>query len=75
MMRNVIENKKKEAPFQMFFLKDDKNQSVEVAEVDEIDFEEVKSRLERGESVYITRKREQKSDVNFIADELVKESW
>jgi len=75
MMRNVIENKKKETPFHMFFLKNDKNQSVEVAEVDEIDFEEDKSRLERGESVYITRKREQKSDVNFIADELVKEPW
>jgi hypothetical protein len=75
MTRNVIENKKKETPFQIFFLKNDKNQSVEVAEVDEIDFEEVKSRLERGESVYITRKREHKSDVNFIADELVKEPW
>ena len=75
MMRNVIENKKKEAPFQMFFLKNDKNQSVEVAEVDEIDFEEVKSRLEKGEFVDITRKREQKSDINFIADELVKEPW
>ncbi len=75
MMRNVIENKKKEAPFQMFFLKNDKNQSVEVAEVDEIDCEEVKSRLEKGEFVDITRKREQKSDINFIADELVKESW
>ena len=75
MMRNVIENKKKETPFQMFFLKNDKNQSVKVTEVDEIDFEEAKSRLEKGESVFITRKREQKSDVNFIADELVKEPW
>jgi len=75
MTRNVIENKKKETPFQMFFLKNDKNQSVEVAEVDEIDFEEVKSRLEKGEFVDITRKREQKSDINFIADELVKEPW
>lgn len=75
MMRNVIENKKKETPFQMFFLKNDKNQSVEVAEVDEIDCEEVKSRLEKGEFVDITRKREQKSDINFIADELVKEPW
>ena len=75
MMRNVIENKKKETPFHMFFLKDDKNQSVEVVEVDQIDFEEVKSRLERGESVYITRKREKKTDINFIAYELVKEPW
>ena len=75
MMRNVIENKKKETPFHIFFLKNDKNQSVEVAEVDEIDFEEVKSRLERGESVYITRKQEKKTDINFIAYELVKEPW
>jgi hypothetical protein len=75
MMRNVIENKKKEALFHMFFLKNDKKQSVEVTEVNEIDFEEVKSRLERGESVYITRKREKKTDITFIAYELVKEPW
>ena len=59
----------------MFFLKDDKNQNVEVAEVDEINFEEVKIRLEKGESVYITRKPEKKTDINFIAYELVKEPW
>ncbi len=74
MMRNVIENKKKETPFQMFFLKNDQDETVEV-KVDEIDCEEVKSRLEKGEFVDITRKREQKSDINFIADELVKEPW
>ncbi len=73
-MRNVIENKKKETPFQMFFLKNDQDETVEV-KVDEIDCEEVKSRLEKGEFVDITRKREQKSDINFIADELVKEPW
>ena len=74
MTRNVIENKKKETPFQMFFLKNDQDETVEV-KVDEIDFEEVKSRLKRGESVYITRKREKKTDINFIAYELVKEPW
>ncbi len=74
MLRNVIKNKKKETPFHMFFLKNDKNQSVGV-EVNEIDFEEVKSRLERGESVYITRKQEKKTDINFIAYEVVKEPW
>jgi len=75
MLRNAIENRKEETPFQLFFLKNDENQSVEVAELNEIDFEEVKSRLERGESVFITRKREQKSDMNFIAYETVKEPW
>ena len=75
MLRNVMENKKKDAPLQLFFLKNDETQNVEVVEVDEIDFEEVKSRLERGESVFITRKQEQKSDMNFIAYDIVKEPW
>jgi hypothetical protein len=75
MMRNVVENKKKQPPFQLFFLKSDENQNVEVTETDEIDLEEVKSRLERGESIFITRKRKQKADINFIAYELIKEPW
>jgi len=75
MSRNVMENKKKSASLQLFFLKNDENQNVEVVEVDEIDFEEVKSRLEKGESVFITQKQEQKSDVNFIAYDIVKEPW
>ncbi len=75
MMRKIMENKKKQAPLQLFFLKNDHNETVEVVEVDEIDFEEMKSRLERGESVFITRKREQKTDINFIAYELIKEPW
>ncbi len=66
-MRNVMENKKKETPLQLFFLKNDKTQNVEVTEVNEVDFEEVKRRLERGESVFITRKREQKTGIKFIA--------
>jgi len=75
MLRNIMENKKKETPLQLFFLKNDETQNVEVVEVDEIDFEEVKSRLERGESVFITRKQEQKSDMNFIAYDTAKEPW
>ena len=75
MWRNVMENKKKETHLQLFFLKNDETQNVEVVEVDEIDLEEVKSRLERGESVFITRKQEQKSEMNFIAYDLVKEPW
>ncbi len=59
----------------MFFLKNDEKQSVEVIEVDEIDFEEVKRRLERGESLFIVMKKEQKPDVNFISCESVKEPW
>ena len=76
MTKTVIENKKKETPFQLFFLKNDENQNVEVIELNEINFEEVKSHLERGDSVFITRKREQKSEMNFIAyEEVAKEPW
>lgn len=75
MLRNIMENKKKETPLQLFFLKNDETQNVEVVEVDEIDFEEVKSRLEKGESIFITRKQEQKADMNFIAYDLAKEPW
>ena len=75
MLRNIMENKKKETSLQLFFLKNDETQNVEVVEVDEIDFEEVKSRLEKGESIFITRKQEQKSDMNFIAYDIVKEPW
>lgn len=75
MQKIVIENKKKEDIFQLFFLKNDATQDVEVTELDEINFEELKSHLERGDSVFITRKREQKPDINFIAYELVKEPW
>ena len=75
MSRNIMKNRKKETPIQLFFLKNDETQNVEVVEVNEIDFEEVKSRLERGESIFITRKQEQTSDMNFIAYEIVKEPW
>jgi hypothetical protein len=75
MMKTVIENKKKQTPFQMFFLKNDQNEAIEVIEGNKIDFEEVKKRLERGEAVFITTKKGQKSDVNFIAYKQVKEPW
>jgi len=75
MTRNVMKNKKKETPIQLFFLKNDQDETVVVTEVDEIDFEEMKIRLESGESVFITRKQEQKSDINLIAYETVKEPW
>jgi hypothetical protein len=70
-----MENKKKVTPFQMFFLKNDETQNVEVVEVNEIDLEEMKSHIERGESIFITRKQEQKPDMNFIAYALAKEPW
>jgi len=52
--------------FQLLFLKDDENQSVEVEEVEEIDFRKVKEHLEQGESVFITPKRREKAETRQI---------
>jgi len=49
--------------FQLIFLNGDKDQSVEVKEVDEIDFMEVKMRVEKGDSVFITKRENEKMDV------------
>jgi hypothetical protein len=75
MMASIIKNKEKRAPFQLFFLKDAQNQVNDSVEVNEIDFEEMKKRLENGESVYITSKRGQKPNVKFIAYQREKEPW
>ena len=75
MSRNILESRKKEPLLQMFLLKNDETQNVEVQEVYEIELEEIKRRLERGESVYIKLKEEQKPDVNFIAYEREREPW
>lgn len=75
MMANILKNKEKRTPFQLFFLKDDQDQAIDSVEVNEIDFEEVKKRLENGESVYITSRRRQKPNVKFIAYEREKEPW
>lgn len=46
--------------FQVFFLKNDRRQSVCIDEVKEVDLSEIKKHLERGESVFITSREEQK---------------
>ena len=53
----------------MFFLLNNENQDIEVVEVKEIDFTEVKKRLGKGESVFITRKRKQKLEPIIVASE------
>jgi len=75
MMRTIIENQKKETPFQMFFLKNDKTQSVEIVEADQIKFKKVKSHLAKGESVFIPQKQEQKPNMRFIEYDLATEPW
>jgi hypothetical protein len=70
-----METSEEKLLFQLFFLKNDENQSVEVVEVEEIDFAEVKRHIEQGESVFITRKRKQKLDPNQFTSEEVSEPW
>jgi len=61
--------------FQMFYLKDDEDQDVEVKEVEEIDFRGVKGRLEQGESVFITLKRKEKVETRLVKEKALAESW
>ena len=74
-MRKVIEVDEEKPVFQLIFLKDDEDQSVEAVEVEEIDFREVERRLKQGESVFITRKREQKLNTSLVAREDAAEPW
>jgi hypothetical protein len=64
--RNVARELEKRRVFQLIFLSDDENQGVEVKEVDEIDFDEVKMRVENGDSVFITRRENEKIDASSL---------
>jgi len=61
--------------FQLFFLVDDENQSVEVVETPEIGFEEVGQRLKHGESVFITCKIVRERDPSLKLIEEAREPW
>ena len=74
-LRNVMKDDEEKLLFQLFFLKDDEDQSIEVVEVEEIDFTEVEKHIEQGESVFITRKRKQKLNPNLISSEEAEEPW
>jgi hypothetical protein len=72
---NFVEINEEKPLFQLFFLKDDEDQSIKVEEVEEIDFRKIKKHLEKGESVFITRKRKQKLNTTLVAREDVAEPW
>lgn len=63
---NIARELEKKPVFQLIFLREDENQGVEVKEVDEIDFEEVKMRVENGDSVFITRRENEKIDISSL---------
>jgi hypothetical protein len=67
---NHIESNLENSVFQLFFLLNNENQDIEVVETQEVDFTEVKKRLEKGESVFITRKRKQEAEpISFATEE------
>jgi len=74
-LRKVIEVDEEKPVFQLFFLKEDEDQSVKVEEVEEIDASEVERRLKQGESVFITRKSKQKLNMTMFAREDAGEPW
>jgi len=73
--RNSIEINGEKTLFQLFFLRNNENQTVMVEEVEEIDFGKVKERLEQGESVFITLKRKEKVEKSLVEREYAAETW
>lgn len=61
--------------FQLFFLKDDEDQSVQVVEVKEIDFAEVIQHLNQGKSIFITRKHTRERNQKSRLSEDPRELW
>lgn len=75
MFENTIQSSEEKPKFQLFFLKDNENQSVEVVETEEINLEEVRERIERGESAFITRRSKQQYGPPRAVSEGTRESW
>lgn len=73
--RNSLEIHEEKPLFQLFFLKNNEDQSVEVEELEEIDFKEVKEHLEQGESVFITLKRRERVEMSVVEWEYAAEPW
>ncbi len=74
-LRNAMEVDKEKLLFQLFFLKNDEHQDIEVVEVEKIDFTEVKERIEQGESVFIMRKSKVQSNTTFVARKDETDPW
>jgi hypothetical protein len=54
--------------FQLFLLKNDREDSVEIREVERIDPQEIEKHLELGDRVFITSKREPNVNKNLIQE-------
>lgn len=72
MPNRIIEGKKKENIFQLFFLEYEETKEFEVTKTDEISFEEATSHVEKGELTFITKKQRKKSKSDIFAYDMVK---
>lgn len=61
--------------FQVFFLTDDENYSVEVLETQIINFEEINQRLKMGESIFIKQKTRDSLESNVEINEKENDSY
>jgi len=74
-LRKVVEINEEKSIFQLFYLKEDEDQNVDVEEVEKIDYGEIEKRLEQGESVFIVPKHEQKLNTSKGAREKTEKLW
>ena len=54
-LNEIIEALEQKPLFHVLFIKNDAEKSVRINEVEDIDLDEIKTHLERGESIFITR--------------------
>ena len=73
--RNLMDRLTRRRIFQLVFLHDNVDQTVDIKEVDEIDFREVKIRVENGDSVFITRKENEKIDSGSLGAHIYREMF
>ncbi len=60
-LEDMLEIKEDKQPFQLFFLKDRDERAIEIIELERIDFDYIKRRLDNGESVFIMRSSKQEA--------------
>ena len=68
-LSQVIREVEEKSLYQVIFLKNNRHRGVYIEEVEEIDFEELREHLQRGESVFITSRPDQKLDIFKEASE------
>lgn len=66
LLRRIAADLEPRPIFQLIFISNDESEDVEVKEVDEIDFAEVGMRVAKGDSVFITRRENEKLDTSCL---------